>query len=491
MKIVIASFETETNTFSPLPTGVNAFHNAGYRRRDASLDPTAVEAVCQAAWRRLAARDGHTIVESVAAFAQPAGRTVRAVYERLRDDIIADVKAAMPVDMVLLLMHGAMVAEGYDDCEGDTIARIRAIVGPDVPIGLELDLHCHITRLMMDNATAIITFKEYPHIDYVPRAEELYELCARAAAGAVKPVMALHDCRMINMWRTPVEPMKSFVARMQALEGRDGILSVSFGHGFPWGDTEDVGAKMLVIADGDRAKAEKLAAQLAREIWALRHETATPADTIDLALDRASAVTGGPIVLADVADNAGGGAPGDSTFILRRILDRGLTNVVSGCYWDPIAVQMCIEAGEGATFELRIGGKCGRASGDPVDLTVTVRKIVRDLYQTGLGGRKSQLGDSVWVSAGGIDLVLTSVRSQVFHPDAFTAFGIDPAKKALVVVKSTQHFYAGFAPLAKEIRYVTTPGAIPPDFANIPFTKLTRPYWPRVEDPFAGANRPA
>jgi microcystin degradation protein MlrC len=489
VKILIGAFLTETNTFSPLPTGERAFYNTEYRRRDASLDPTVVDAVCQAAWRRLASRDGHEIVESISAFAQPAGRTVRAVYERLRDDILADVAAAKP-DMVLLFLHGAMVADGYDDCEGDTIARIRALVGPEVSIGIELDLHCHITKQMLGNATAIITFKEYPHVDLAPRAEELYDICLRAAQGTVKPVMALHDCRMINMWRTPVEPMRSFVARMQALEGKDGILSVSFGHGFPWGDVEDVGAKMLVVADGDRAKAAALAAKLAREIWELRFKTLTPHDSIDQALDRAGEVKGGPVVLADVADNAGGGAPGDSTFILRRILDRGLKNVVSGCYWDPMAVQMCIEAGEGATFELRIGGKCGRASGEPVDLTVTVRKIVRALYQTGLGGMKAALGDSVWVSADSVDLVLTSVRSQTYHPDAFTQFGIDPAKKALIVVKSTQHFYAGFAPLAKEVRYVTTPGAIPPDYAGINLTKLARPYWPRVEDPFAGANQP-
>jgi microcystin degradation protein MlrC len=489
VKILIGAFLTETNTFSPLPTGERAFYNTSYRRKDASLDPSVVDAVCQVAWRRRAARDGHEIVESISAFAQPAGRTVRAVYERLRDDLLADVAAAKP-DVVLLFLHGAMVADGYDDCEGDTIARIRALVGPTVPIGVELDLHCHITRQMMDEATAIITFKEYPHVDLAPRAEELYDICVRAARGLVKPVMAVHDCRMINMWRTPVEPMRGFVARMQALEGKDGILSVSFGHGFPWGDMADVGAKMLVIADGDRAKAAALAALLAREIWALRFKTLTPHDSIDQALDGAVAVAGGPVVLADVADNAGGGAPGDSTFILRRILDRGLKNVVSGCYWDPLAVAMCIEAGEGATFELRIGGKCGRASGEPVDLTVMVRKIVRDLYQTGLGGMKASFGDSVWVSADGVDLVLTSVRSQTYHPDAFTAFGIELASKALIVVKSTQHFYAGFAPLAKEVRYVTTPGAIPPDFANIPFTKLTRPYWPRVEDPFTGANQP-
>jgi microcystin degradation protein MlrC len=490
VKIAIAAFQTETNTFSPIPTGERAFYDAAYRRRDASLDPTVQNAVCQKAWRRLAARDGHDVVESISAFAQPAGRTVRKLYERMRDDILEDFAAAKP-DMVLLLMHGAMAADGYDDCEGDTLARVRALVGPGVPIGVELDLHCHITQAMLDNADVIITFKEYPHVDLVPRAEELYDLCLRTAQGKIRPVMAVHDCRMINMWRTPVAPMRGFVDRLQALEGKDGILSVSFGHGFPWGDVEDVGAKVLVVADGDRARAAALAKTLAAEIWDLRRQTVTPHDSIDEGLDQLARVTGGPLVLADVADNAGGGAPGDSTFILRRILDRGIGNVVSGCYWDPQAVEMCVEAGEGATFALRIGGKCGRASGDPVDLVVTVRRIIKDFYQPALGGNKWHLGDCAWVSAAnGIDLVLASVRSQTYHPDCFAAFGIDVASKALIVVKSTQHFYAGFAPVAKEIRYVTTAGAIPPDFAAIPYTKLARPYWPRVEDPFTGANRP-
>jgi microcystin degradation protein MlrC len=290
---------------------------------------------------------------------------------------------------------------------------------------------------------------------------------------------------MISMWRTPVEPMKSFVARMQALEGHDGILSVSFGHGFPWGDVAEVGAKMVVIADGDPARAQALADRLGQEIWQMRDACFPRHDTIDGAIDAALAAPEGPIVLADVADNAGGGAPSDSTPILRRLLDRGVTGVASGCYWDPIAVQFCIEAGVGASFDLRVGGKCGTASGLPVDLHVTVRAVSEAHTQAGLAGGRSPFGPSAWVSANGIDLILTTRRGQVFNPDAFTGLGCILADKRIVVVKSTQHFYAGFAPIAQQVRYVAAPGAIGPDFANIPFTKRTTPYWPRVADPFA------
>lgn len=489
MKIFMAALATETNSFSPIPTGWAGFKEERlWFRDDGSRHPPMSGNIPLITWRRMGEADGHEVVESICTFAQPAGPTLRHVYEGLRDMLLDDLRRAGPVDMVLLFMHGAMVAHGYDDCEGDTLARVRGIVGPRATIGLELDLHCHLTEQMRQTADAIVTYKEYPHIDMAERAEELYAICARAAAGEIRPVMAYHDCRMVSMWRTPQEPMKGFVARMQALEGRDGILSISFGHGFPWGDVEEVGAKMLVIADGDAAKAQRVAAMLGEEVWRMRQDTSTRHDSIDEGIDHALSGSGKPLVLADVADNAGGGAPSDNTAILRRLVERGVTGAVIGCFWDPVAVQFCKEAGEGASFLLRIGGKCGPSSGDPVDLMVTVRRIVPQFSHTGLSGGRAELGDSAWVSADGIDIVLNSKRSQTFAPDAFTGLGIDIADKTLLVVKSTQHFYAAFAPVAREIRYVAAPGAIPPEFADIPYSKRTRPFWPRVADPFAPTN---
>jgi len=484
MKIFIASLATETNTFSPLPTGYRTFEET-LLRRDASRRPPAIGTAPVIEWRKAAEAEGHEVVESLSTFAQPAGTTIRSVYESFRDEILGDLQAALPVDMVLLFLHGAMVADGYDDCEGDVLARARAIVGPKVPIGCELDLHCHLTQQMVDAATAIVTYKEYPHVDTAARAREVYALCKAAGAGKTKPVSALYDCRMVNMWRTPVEPMRGFVDRMIALEGKDGILSVSFAHGFPWGDVADVGARMLVIADGDRTKAAQLAEKLGREIFALREQTVTPHLDVDAAIDRALKVKGGLVVMADVADNAGGGAPSDSTFILKRLLERGVRDVASGCYWDPVAVRICKEAGVGASFDLRLGGKCGKASGDTVDLRVTVKAVSDALTQTGNNGGQIPLGEAVWVEGAGIDLVLNTLRGQTYAPDAFSNLGLDPAKRKIVVVKSTQHFHARFAPLAADVIYVSTAGAIPPDFANIPYTKKTVPFWPKVQNPFA------
>lgn len=493
MKFFIAQLATETNTFAPAPTGLGGFEEYGIHRGTASrIDPEGSGAFLLFL-RQLLERDGHDVVESLCAFAQPLGRTVRAVYESLRDQILNDLRQAMPVDAVQLMLHGAMVAEGYDDCEGDLLARIREIVGPGVAVGAELDLHCHFTERMRTSADALIAFKEYPHVDGEARARELYALLRDTAACRVRPTTAVFDCKMVGLWHTTREPMQGFVARMQSFEGRDGVLSVSLGHGFPWGDVPESGAKLWVITDKDPAKAAALAAQLGREFWDLRERTASVSQPIDAAINEAMEVLerrGGPVVLADVADNPGGGAPGDATFILQRLIERGIGNTVIGAFWDLGAIRICQDAGVGARIALRLGGKAGPSSGQPVDLPVRVRAVVEQHSQGVLGIGRAPLGAAVWVESiagpgipGGLHLVLASVRSQVFARDAFTGLGLVLEEQALVVVKSTQHFHAEFAPVAKAVIYVSTPGAITPDFANIPYQHRDLDYWPRVADP--------
>ena len=304
MRVFIACLGTETNTFSNLPTGLETFEETMLFRGDATKRTMNLFSEPLHIWRRRTEEHQGEVIESIAAFAQPAGPTVRKVYEGLRGELLDDLEKALPVDIVLLSMHGAMVADGYDDCEGDILERVRAITGAQTVIGAELDLHCSITPKMTTNADAIITFKEYPHIDGGDRAEELFALCRAAYQKDVKPVIAVHDCRMINMWRTPVNPTKGFVAEMQDLEGQDGVLSVSFAHGFPWGDVEHASAKILVIKDGDEAGAAREAADLGAKVWAMREAAAAQTVAIDEALDQAQALRRGPVVLADVADNA-------------------------------------------------------------------------------------------------------------------------------------------------------------------------------------------
>ena len=210
MKLFIASLSTETNSFSPLPTGRLSFEE-GAISREASRGPVQYWSAPMKIWRDAAEAKGWDVAESLTAHAQPAGPTVRQVYEEFRDEILADLEAALPVDAILLSLHGAMIADGYDDCEGDLISHCRRIAGPKAVIGGLLDPHCHLTEAMLEDATLLVAYKEYPHVDIPERARDLFRLTADAAEAKTTPVMRDYDCHMICAMHTPYEPMRGFV----------------------------------------------------------------------------------------------------------------------------------------------------------------------------------------------------------------------------------------------------------------------------------------
>jgi len=484
MRIFTAGLITETNTFAPWPTGVRGFSEEGPFHGDVTIRGKDSEmGVLASGWRDLCVERGFEFVESFFACAQPSGRAVQSVYENYRDEILADLNAKGPFDIVLLFLHGAMVSQECDDCEGDIIERVRAIVGPKAIIGAELDPHCHLTPLMVGNANAIILMKEYPHTDYMERGKELFDICAGAAQGKIRPVSHMFDCRMVGFYPTTTEPMRSIVDGFSAVEQRPGILSVSFAHGFPWGDTPETGSKVLVITDGDAALAERTAVEIGHKIYANRDALLPRFPKIEEALG-AARETNGCAVLADTADNAGGGAPSDNVSLLRAMLEQGICDAVFGCIWDPQGVKTCAEAGIGATLSLRIGGKCGPASGEPLDVVATVKAYRPDHNQQGLGPARSPMGDAVWIEIHGIDVVMMSTRTQTFAPDAFTGLGIDLKNKRIIALKSSWHFQAMFGPIADRIIAVATPGAIQMNFVEIDYRKKRdQHFFPRERNP--------
>jgi len=308
------------------------------------------------------------------------------------------------------------------------------------------------------------------------------DLCQAKAEGRIMPVAAVVDTGGLVVMHTSREPARSFVDRLMALEGQDGILSISISHGFPWGDVPDMGTQVLVYSDAKvdagGAHGAALARRLADELSALRHALGVPQPGIDEALDQALAEGGGPVVLADGADNPGGGAPGDSTFILQRLLERGITNALIGPLWDPVAARIAFDAGVGATLMLRIGGKIGPLSGAPLDLRVTVKALRPELMMTGLSNTPTAMGDSALVECQGVEILLCSLRNQAMGSDLFTNIGVDLGAKKLIVVKSSQHFYASFSKVAKKVIYVAAPGAVTVDLKTLPYNKIQRPKWP-------------
>ncbi|MFC3108346.1 M81 family metallopeptidase [Undibacterium arcticum] len=480
MDIFTSSIATETNTFSPIPTTWDSFVEGGISYGTVGEDNVFLVPVVEM-WRRRAVEDGHRLHEGFFAFAQPAGRTTAATYLRLKTELLESLKTAGPVDIVLLVLHGAMVAEGCDDCESDILRAVREIVGPTAIIGVELDPHCHLSNAMVEAADVLILFKEYPHVDAVSRANELYTLCQRAALGEIKPVSVLVDCRMIGFYPTTAEPMANVVRTAQQAETVDGVLSVSIAHGFPWADVADVGTRVLAIADGRRHLAASTAAQIAGCLYRYREDLLPRPQNMDEIL-RLPANGKHPLIIADAADNPGGGAPGDNTHILQRLLEEGVRDAALGCIWDPMAVQVCASAGLGARLQIRLGGKTGKASGVPLDLMVTVRGI-NDAHSQPFGGHEDTLGAAVWLECEGIDIVVISRRTQTLSPPAFTRLGVELKNKSRIVVKSAHHYYAEFSRLSRRTVVAETGGALSMNFAALPYTQRDGNFFPRVADP--------
>ena len=478
MRVFTGSIATETNTFAPLPTGLASFREAGYYPAGQHPDRLTFFAGPLWAARQRARERGWVLIEGLVASAQPSGITTRHAWETLRDELLADLRAALPLDMVVLGLHGAMVAEGCDDCEGALLEAVRGIVGPGVVVGAELDPHNHLTPAMVQHADLLISFKEYPHTDVLERAFELVDLCEAQVLGQVRPVASVVDCEMLAMVHTTREPARGFVDRLQALEGRDGVLSISVTHGFPWGDVAEMGTKVLVYTDATASHGPQLARQLADELIGLRARLDVPMPGIDAALDEALAAPAGPVVIADGADNPGGGAAGDSTFFLRRLLERGITSAALGPLWDPGAVRIAFEAGVGARLMLRLGGKVSAMSGDPVDAPCSVLALHPDMAMASLAGTTTALGDCALVETAGVQIVLITRRSQAMGTDLFTQLGCDLAAQRLIVVKSSQHFYASFSKVARRVIYSCAPGSVTSDLRSLPYRKIRRPKWP-------------
>ena len=487
MRLFAACLSHETNSFSPLVTGREAFDaSLSWRPGDGPVTPGMPTAAFWVA-QRDAALHGYDFVPGSCFAANPSGLVTRNAYEDMRDEIISQVQAAAPLDAIVLNLHGAMMADGYDDCEADLLTRIRFVVGPSVVIGLLLDLHCHLSVARCQLANVAVLYKEYPHTDFIERSEELLALVLRTTRRQIHPTTSLWDCRFIANLPTTQQPMRGFVDRLIALEGRDGVLSVSIAHSWPAGDAPECGARVLVVTDDAKATGDALAQRLGEELTALQPEItprllepgAAIAQALTIATEIAAATSHPrPVTIADTTDNPGGGAPGDNTDFLRLLISHGIADCAVGPIWDPMAVGMAFAAGVGAKLRLRIGGKACWASGEPVDANVEVLACVPGAQQT-FARAAVDMGDAVGVrTAEGVNVVLTATRGQGFGVDMFSIVGIDPLRQRLLIVKSNQHFYAAFAPISEAVLYATGRGLMATDVRSHPWQRVARPIWP-------------
>jgi microcystin degradation protein MlrC len=487
-RVLMAGFRHETNTFSTLPTDLAAFEaRALYRGAEiaAAYQGTQTE---MAAFFDACPRHGWTPVPVLAADATPSGKVTRAAFETFTNEILAALDAEGPVDALFLPLHGAMVTEHADDGEGAILEALRAKVGRDLPIAVSLDLHANMTDQMAALADIMVSYRTYPHIDQYAIATEALDLLARTLEGEIAPRCTVRRGALldgVDHGRTTAPgPMTELLERAAGFRAEPGVLAVSINAGFPWADIEDAGPSAVVVGDGDSARPAEIAEALMAEIWDKRHRLTIETISVAAAMAavKAAAPGDGPIVLADYADNPGGGGYGDSVDLLGGMIEAGLENAAFGTIYDPEAAALCARAGQGAAVALTLGGKVDPRFGAPLQVTGKVTRLTDGRFSFDgpmNAGVAVDMGVTAVLEIGGIEVVVTSGRFQAYDRQYFKHAGIDPAKKSVIAVKSAQHFRAAFAPIARDIHVVDGGGGLTSaNFKELPFEKLRRPIYP-------------
>ena len=483
MRFFIGMLAHETNTFSSIPTDRRQFEAHDLRYGGELLEAYRDTGTCLGGMIAAARARSIDLAPSLAAVASPAGRVTKEFYAEARDRLLADLRTAGRLDGVLLDLHGAMVVEGLDDGEGDLLSAVRAAVGA-MPIAVTLDFHANVTRAMVEAATLLHGYKTYPHIDMDARGREATERLREVVTGRLHPTIAFRQPPLlppIAGQRTARGPMRHLYDLADAMERRPGVISISIFAGFPLADIHDAGLSVYVVTDGDQALADALADELAETAWTHRREFLHSAVPVATAVARALASTERPVVLADIADNTGGGAGGDTTEILRELLRVGATETTVACLWDPEAAAACVAAGVGATLTLSVGGKVDPSHGAPLTLTGRVRAVSdgRFVYKGPMArGLAGNLGATAVLEVGGVKIILITHRRQTLDPEMIRIVGIEPERERILVVKSTIHYRAAFEPLAREITEVDAPGLSSSNLTRFAFTNVRRPIFP-------------
>lgn len=497
-RVLTAEFVHESNTFKKGSTDLAAFRRETLDLGQAAIDRFGDVNAEIAGFLDAGREAGWSIRHVVSAHATPGARVSREAFDHIAG-LICDAarEEKDELDGILLGLHGAMVPDFCEDGEGELLARLRAIVGPDLPIAVTLDLHAIATPAMVENADIYVSYKTYPHVDMRETGLHAGRLLDDAMRGRTRPKTIRKHVPMLdeaNAGRTDVPETAALYERAKQHEVEPGILAVSINAAFAEADVSDAGPTVLVTHDtaveGAARRADAIASQLAETIWAQRENVSntflSPEEAARMALDHDAAA--GPLVIADYADNPGAGAYGDATALLSALLGAGAENGALAPMIDPEAAAFLHRHNEGGTVTLDIGGKVDPAfGGPPLKLTGQIIRLSDGVY-TGdgpiLGGITHSFGPTAVFRTGGIDVLVVTNPGQMLDLQQVKAFGIEPSRLRFLVVKSMQHFRAAFEPIASRV-IVCDSGALATPRAELrPYIRVKRPIWPLDRDGF-------
>jgi microcystin degradation protein MlrC len=409
----------------------------------------------------------------------------RADYDALKAEFLTGLRLerARGIVGVLLDLHGAMVVEGIPDADADFLASVRATVGPGTPVIVTTDLHSNHSAERIAACDAIVGYDTFPHVDMAERGREAADLIVRTIRGEVRPVSAVRKIPLIwsaDCQVTAHPPMNETMQRVFEAERRPGILLVTLATGFPWADVPNMGPSVIAVADGDLALAQQTADEIGDWIWARRDRWYRKPLTMEEGLARGREADRYPILLADMADNTGGGAPGDSTAVLRALVEQNIDDALLLYVVDPEVARQAHEAGAGAQLRVELGGKSDPRQGPPVPLDVEVVALSDGRFRYDgpmYSGTDGDLGASAWLRHRGVNVVAISVRMQPLDQAFARSLGIDCASMKVIVVKSAAHFRSGFERLGGSIFNVNAPAMHSHDYTQLSY-HLRPPVYP-------------
>ncbi|MFL9923879.1 M81 family metallopeptidase [Herbaspirillum lusitanum] len=488
LKIVIARLNHETNTFSPIPTPLEAFmpqwDEAAYKDQKGAR-------TAMGAFLDIAEKLGAEIVTPLAAMANPSAAVAADAYTLMNDAIVRAIEGGC--DAIMLDLHGAMVAENADDGEGTLLERVRRIA-PDTPLCVALDLHGNVTQKMVSNADIIVSFKTYPHIDMYETGAHAGRLLVDLLQRKSQPVIAWRQLPLLSATltsNTSASAMQRAVEAAKEAETQDGVLAVSVLAGFPLSDFRDAGMSVVVVAENNPALADAVAEQIARKMWNERddfvYDSLPLKESLAQARARSQGAGQGPVLLLDHSDNVMSGGTCNTMDVLEAALEAGLDGIAVGPISDPEAVAALIKAGIGATVTLAIGNKVQLTqqgiSKTPPLLTGKVLAITDGKFRVEgpiYTGSTIQMGNSVLFDIGAARIVVTEERVEPYDLGVFTSLGLDPAQESFLILKSRMYCRPVFVPISRGLVECDSDSGGPTS-ANLnlfPIRKVRRPIYP-------------
>ncbi len=496
-RIAVLGFAIECNRFSPVTTAADFQQDVDIRGNQIVSEARSGASITMpdlpGFFTEMDRTGQWTPVPLRVALAQPGGPVEESFFRTFLNDIEAGLKSAGPLDAVFISAHGAALAEGTDDPDGDLFEVVRRVIGPDIPVVAVFDLHANVSHKMIDNLSVFVGYLENPHTDIYERgveaAKHMRECLAgtRTAIAMVKVPLVPPQISLL----TAKGPYADLIKYGQSKLGGD-ILNVSVMAGFAYSDSPKNGLTAVVTArNANKKAAAKLSLKIAKRAWdtkeRFKRAMMSLGDAVQLAVSVGRDRRRKPIVLADVADNPGGGGRGNTTYLLRALKSAGAQQVIFGVFNDAPVAAKAHELGEGAIFTASFNSQEHQEFSLPFDSEAKVVKLSDGKYVGRRGVLKnvsSDMGPSALLDLGGIQLVVISHRCQCMDPRQFEMFGLDIAQARIVVVKSRGHFRGGFDEFFKpeQIYEVDCPGLTSPMLANFTWSKLPRPVYPLDEE---------